>query len=104
MEPYDFRRISVTALVPAFVRGDYTDIPYAKEMLDHLRARGVGLSGTPWSEPATNGMASFLEARFKSVNRLLEEYGATQVLELAAGFRRVAWTFRGGGSYTWRRT
>ncbi len=85
MEPYDFRRVSVTALVPAFARGECTDIPYAKEMLDVLRERNVNLGESPWSDRATHDFASFFEARFKSVNGILEERGATQVLELAAG-------------------
>lgn len=85
MEHYDFRRISVTALIPAFGRGEYTDIPWAKEMLAYLREKGLSLSGGPWSERAMHDYASFFESRFKAVNRILEERGATQILELAAG-------------------
>lgn len=85
MEHYDFRRVSATALVPAFGRGELTDIPFAKEMLTCLRTKGVTLSGGPWSERATHEYAAFFESRFKSVNSILEEYGATQILELAAG-------------------
>lgn len=85
MESYDFRRISVTALIPAFGRGEYTDIPWAKEMLAFLRARGLTPDGGPWTESAAENYAPFFEARFKSVNRILDERGATQVLELAAG-------------------
>lgn len=85
VEPYDFRRVSVTALIPAYARGEYTDIPYAKEMLEVLRSRNVSLGDGPWSEGAMRDFASFFEARFKSVSRILEERGAAQVLELAAG-------------------
>lgn len=84
MEGYDFRRVSVTALVPAFARGEYTQIPWAKEMLTVLRDRGATLSDSPWSH-GTRGYASLFEARFRAVTRLVEEKGATQVLELAAG-------------------
>ena len=84
MEGYDFRRVSVTALVPAFARGEYTEIPWAKEMLAVLRGRGATLSDIPWSE-GTRTYASLFEARFRAVNRLVEEKRATQVLELAAG-------------------
>ena len=84
MEGYDFRRVSVTALVPAFARGEYTEIPWAKQMLAVLRGRGATLSGSPWSE-GTRGYAPLFEARFLAVSRLVEEKGATQVLELAAG-------------------
>lgn len=85
MESYDFRRVSVTALIPAYARGEYTDIPYAKEMLDVLRSRNVSLGESPWNDRRMQDFASFFEARFKSVNRILGERGATQVLELAAG-------------------
>ena len=84
MEGYDFRRVSVTALVPAFARGEYTKIPWAKEMLTVLRDRGATLSDSPWSD-GTRGYASLFEARFRAVTRLVEEKGAAQVLELAAG-------------------
>lgn len=85
MENYDFNRISVTALIPAFGRGENTDIPWAREILACLRARGSGLSGGAWSERAAQSYASFFESRFKAVNRILEEHRADQVLELAAG-------------------
>jgi len=85
VESYDFRRVSQTALIPAFGRGEYTDIPFANEMLAFLRTRGLTPDGGPWSESAAQNYAPFFEARFKSVNHILEERGATQVLELAAG-------------------
>jgi O-methyltransferase involved in polyketide biosynthesis len=85
MEGYDFRRVSVTALIPAFARGEYTEIPWAKEMLAILRERGATVSTGPWSEDAPRQYASWFEARFRAVSRLLEEKRATQVLELAAG-------------------
>jgi len=85
MEGYDFRRVSVTALVPAFARGEYTEIPWAKEMLAVLRERGATLSNGPWSEHTTRDYASLFEARFHAVSHVVEEIGATQVLELAAG-------------------
>ncbi len=85
MEPYDFSRVSVTALVPAFARGEFTDIPWAKEMLACLRAKGSTLSDGPWNSRAAHNYAPFFESRFKAVNRILEEHGAAQILELAAG-------------------
>lgn len=85
MEDYDFRRISVTALIPAFARGEYTEIPWAKEMVAVLCARGATLSDGPWSDHSARDHAAFFEARFRAVNQVLEEKGATQVFELAAG-------------------
>jgi O-methyltransferase involved in polyketide biosynthesis len=85
MEGYDFRRVSATALVPAFARGEYTKISWAKELLAVLRSRGATLSGGPWSEQSARDYAPLFETRFRAVSRLVEEKGATQVLELAAG-------------------
>ena len=85
MDHYDFERVSVTALIPAFARGEYTNIPWAREMLGVLRDRGVVLPEGPWSDPRLRGFAPLFDARFRAVTRLVEEKGATQVLELAAG-------------------
>lgn len=85
MESYDFRLVSPTAVIPAFARGDHTDIPWAKEMVTALRERGVDLSSSPWSETGAANYAAFMEARFKSVNHILKEHGSSQVLELASG-------------------
>jgi len=84
-EAYDFRRVTVTALLVAVSRGEYTEIPWAKQMLAVLRDRGATLSGGPWSEHSTRDFAPFVDARFRAVSRLIQEKGATQVLELAAG-------------------
>jgi O-methyltransferase involved in polyketide biosynthesis len=83
MEGYDFRRVSVTALIPAFARGEYTTIQWAREMLEVLRAQGAMLPEGPWRE--YGAFASIFDARFRAVSRLVEEKAATQVLELAAG-------------------
>ncbi|HLI82332.1 MAG TPA: class I SAM-dependent methyltransferase [Bryobacteraceae bacterium] len=85
MQGYDFRRVSVTALIPAFARGDYTAIPWAKEILAYLRSRGATLSDGPWTEESARFFAPVFEARFRAVSRVISEKGATQVLELAAG-------------------
>jgi O-methyltransferase involved in polyketide biosynthesis len=84
MGGYDFRRVSVTALIPAFARGEYTTIPWSREMLAVLRERGATLPEGPWRE--YGAFASIFDARFRAVTRLVEEKAATQVLELAAGF------------------
>jgi O-methyltransferase involved in polyketide biosynthesis len=85
MPAYDFRRVSVTALIPAFARGEYTSIPYAREMLAFLRGRGATLSEGPWSGDAARAFAPVFGARFRAVTRAIAEKSATQVLELAAG-------------------
>jgi O-methyltransferase involved in polyketide biosynthesis len=83
MEGYDFRRVSITALIPAFARGEYTTIAWSREMLAVLHERGATLPEGPWREYGP--YASIFDARFRAVTRLVEEKGATQVLELAAG-------------------
>jgi len=85
METYDFRRVSVTAMVPAVARAEYTGIPFAKEVLDLLRARGATLSHGPFTESSAREYAALFEARFRAMSHLVEERRATQVLELAAG-------------------
>lgn len=85
MQDYDFRRVSSTALIPAFARGEYTSIPWAKEILAFLRSHGATLSEGQWSEDAARAFAPVFEARFRAVTRAIAEKGATQVLELAAG-------------------
>lgn len=82
MENYDFSRVSSTALLPVFSRGECTDIPFAREMLAPLQAQ----FGEPFSQEELSRYASFFEARFKSVSGILEEQHARQILELAAGY------------------
>ena len=83
MEGYDFSRVSPTALLLVAVRGERTDIPFAKEMLAHLRATGAS-SLDDYPKDVARSYAAFFEARFKSVSRILSEHGFSQVLELAA--------------------
>ncbi len=84
MEPYDFERVSTTAFGPVIARGEYTDIPFAKEILSYLKER----SKPPADDflNALRGHAAFFEARFKAVSRILAEQRATQILEFASGF------------------
>lgn len=95
MSGYDFSRVSPTALLPLLGRGDYTDIPYAKEMADYLKSR-VSLPPEATTERYQQSYAPFFEARFKSVNSILTEQHADQILELASGFspRGMDWSQR----------
>jgi O-methyltransferase involved in polyketide biosynthesis len=81
---YDFERISITAFGPVAARGEYTNIPFAKEILSYLQERSL----VPEREfPARlERHAPFFEARFKAVSRILFEQHATQIIELASGF------------------
>ena len=98
MSGYDFARVSATAYFPVVARGEYTRLPFAKEMLDYLRRCGSLPDGISASVPGElRGFAPFFEARFQSVSRILAEEGATQILELASGFspRGMEWSRRG---------
>lgn len=50
-----------------------------------LRERGAASPDGLWAEESAQKYAPFFEARFRAVNQVLAEKGATQVLELAAG-------------------
>lgn len=86
VDQYDFRRVSPTALIPAFARGECTAIPFAKEVVEFLQSRRQVIADGPWGTRAIRDYAAFFEARFKSINHVVEENRVTQVLELAAGF------------------
>jgi O-methyltransferase involved in polyketide biosynthesis len=81
---YDFNLVSPTAYFPVIARGEFTDIPFAREMLADLKPELPSLEGLP--PGGLRSYAPFFEARFKSVSRILMEQGAKQILELAAGF------------------
>jgi O-methyltransferase involved in polyketide biosynthesis len=82
---YDFNQVSPTALIPAFARGEHTDIPFAKDVIEFLQSKGRDLTDGPWGIGAIAQYVAFFEARYKSINQIVEENQATQVLELAAG-------------------
>jgi O-methyltransferase involved in polyketide biosynthesis len=74
-QPQDggFARISSTAFITSSAR-QFTDIPYAKELSELVPAQRLA------------GLSVMLEARYKTVDRLIAQDGATQILELASGF------------------
>lgn len=84
LEAYDFGRVSATAFGPVIARGEYTDIPFAKEVLSYLQQHSQPPVGQFLE--SIRDHAPYFEARFKAVSRLLVEQRATQVLELASGF------------------
>ena len=94
MAGYDFSRVSPTAFYPVMARGEFTDIPFAREMLAQLEPELPSLEGM--AEGGMRGYAPFFEARYKSVSQILIEQGARQILELASGFssRGMEWSRR----------
>jgi O-methyltransferase involved in polyketide biosynthesis len=95
LETYDFERISPTAMGPVIARGEYSDIPFAREVLSYLQERFP--SPAEDFRQGIRAQAPFFEARFKAVSRILVERHATQILELASGFspRSLDPAFRG---------
>jgi len=81
---YDFEGVSPTALAPVIARGEFSDIPFAREMLGFLQERCLSMPADFLA--AVREHAFFFEARFKAVSRMLAEEHASQICELAAGF------------------
>jgi O-methyltransferase involved in polyketide biosynthesis len=84
VETYDFEQVSITAFGPVLARGEYTDIPFATEIVSYLKERSLPPEGEYLK--GLRGHAPFFEARFKAVSRILAEQHATQIFELASGF------------------
>lgn len=88
LPPPDHSKISVTAKLVAYFR-QFSDIPFSKEVARYIGAdqafqnliRDDGLSSADLME-----YAPLLEARYKSIVRLILKSGIRQVLELASGF------------------
>ena len=63
----------------------FTDIPYSQEMFDELEAIRTANSADTLSVMKDTKLAPQFEARHKLLNRLIEQTGIKQVLEVAAG-------------------
>lgn len=75
----EYEEISSTAIVTSYPR-IFTDIPYEKEIYEWL-SRHCN------EEVTLNKMlAAEIEARYKLTNKLLDNSGIKQVLELAVGY------------------
>ena len=76
-----YREIIPTAILTAYPR-TFSDIPYSQEIFDELQR----YYGEIDDSLIVDRLAVELEARSKLIDRLLAETGASQVLEIAAGF------------------
>lgn len=86
----EYEEISPTAIVTSYPR-IFTDIPYEKEIYGWLNSNCK-------EEVTLNKMlAPEIEARYKLTNKLLDNSGIKQVLELAAGYtsRGLIYSSRG---------
>ena len=84
----NFEKVSLTARLTAYMR-QYSDIPYAKDVANFLRADEAFeklLRDHELSPKDLLWYAPILEVRYKSVAETIRKLRATQVLELASGF------------------
>jgi len=79
-----YEKINPTAKMVAYLRG-FTDIPYAKEIAVESGAEKTFKELAGESAESMVRFVPFWEARYKVTNRILVEYGMTQILEIAAG-------------------
>lgn len=83
-DPADFNSIIPTAFLTAYPR-TFTDIPYSTDIFDALTgiklAEGVNFGDDILSKDLAPG----LEARYKMIDKILDELGVSQILELASG-------------------
>lgn len=79
IEDKDYEEISPTAIVTSYPR-IFTDIPYEKEIYEWLS------KNCNEQVALYKNMAPEMEARYKLTNKLLDNSGIKQVLELAAGY------------------
>lgn len=84
----NFEKISLTARLTAYMK-QYSDIPFAKDVANSLRAEEVFeklLRDNELSPKDLLWYAPILEVRYKSVAETIRKLRTTQVLELASGF------------------
>ena len=79
-----YEKISPTAKIIAYLR-TFTDIPYAKEIAVESEAEKTFHELAGETAESMVRLVPFWEARYKVTDRILAEYGMTQVLEIAAG-------------------
>jgi O-methyltransferase involved in polyketide biosynthesis len=84
---HDFAKISLTARFGAYMRF-YTDIPYATDIADLIRARAAFeafLRNHRLTPEDLHFYAPIFEARYKSIGAMIRRIAPRQVLELGAG-------------------
>jgi O-methyltransferase involved in polyketide biosynthesis len=85
--PHEFAKISLTAKLAAYMRL-FTDIPYATDIAEIIRARAAFeafLRDYHLAPEDLHFYAPVFEARYKSIGVMIRRTNARQVLELAAG-------------------
>ncbi|HEY3343151.1 MAG TPA: class I SAM-dependent methyltransferase [Anaerolineae bacterium] len=83
----NFDKVSLTAKLAAYMR-QYSDIPYAREVAEHIQAREAFeklLADSRMSPEDLLWYAPIFEIRYKSIAETIRKSGARQILELASG-------------------
>src|SRR6185312_10375896 len=83
----NFDKISLTAKMTAYMR-QYSDIPFAKEVAQQVRAREALeklLQNSHISPDDLVWYAPIFEVRYKSIAQMIRKSQARQVIELASG-------------------
>ena len=76
----NFESISPTAIVTSYPR-TFTDIPYEKQIYEWLKANSIN------NDVKLNKLlAPEIEARYKLINKILDNLNIKQVVEIAAGY------------------
>lgn len=78
-----YQHISPTAFVIAYER-TFTDIPFSKEIFSYIQNKGIEGHFASLEKGLSN-LAPRYEARYKLVDKLLDEVGETNVVEIAPG-------------------
>lgn len=93
MESNDFTSVIPTAITVSYPR-IFTDIPYATEIWTYLKKKTLVKPYIP-----NDVLSVELEARYKLIDKLLEDTGIHQVLELASGYSQRGLIFAKEYSY-----
>ena len=94
-----FDQISPTALLVAYLR-QFTDIPHSKEIAQLVQAQTF-VAQLPGQKSALPLELSVLfEGRYKAINKVINQFAPSQILELASGFSARGMEFSNNPSIT----
>jgi len=77
--------VSLTARGVAYLRS-FSDIRFAKEINDIIEGKTANRIIMGDDFEAVRPLIPLIELRYKSINRAIEIYGSSQILEIASGF------------------
>ena len=80
----NFEKISPTAFLVTHAR-QYSDIPYTKDLAELVDAQTVADRFIPEGQERPIHTPILIEARYKTINRVLAQFQIRQIIELASG-------------------